>query len=66
MSWGDWFRTFDDRNLVFLFQEEKRDGTQSNFFRFDNPSGKTPDRRFAAPPSGGARAGAGVSLLRAP
>ncbi|MFB3816429.1 MAG: hypothetical protein ACE147_02085 [Candidatus Methylomirabilales bacterium] len=37
VSWDDWFRTFDDRKLVFLYQEEKRDGTQSNFFRFDSP-----------------------------
>jgi hypothetical protein len=37
VSWDDWFRTFDDRNLVFLFQERMKAGNQSNFFRFDNP-----------------------------
>jgi len=37
ISWDDWFRTFDERQLVLLFQETKRDGHQSNFFRFDNP-----------------------------
>jgi hypothetical protein len=37
ISWDDWFRTFDERQLVFLFQESKRDGQQSNFFRLDNP-----------------------------
>ncbi len=37
VSWDDWFKTFDDRHLVFLFQEEMKDGKQSNFFRLDNP-----------------------------
>lgn len=37
ISWEDWFRSFDDRELVFLFQEHKRDGKPSNFFRLDSP-----------------------------
>lgn len=37
VSWDEWFRTFDDRQLVMLFQEKKSDGKQSNFFRFDSP-----------------------------
>ena len=37
VSWDEWFHTFDDRQLVFLFQEKKSDGHQSNFFRFDSP-----------------------------
>lgn len=37
VSWEEWFATFDDRNLSFIYQEEKSDGTQSNFFRLDNP-----------------------------
>jgi len=37
VSWDQWFDTFDQRSLVFLFQEQKRDGTDSNFFRLDNP-----------------------------
>jgi hypothetical protein len=37
ISWDDWFRSFDMRQLVFLFQETTRDGRQSNFFRLDNP-----------------------------
>lgn len=37
ISWDDWFRSFDERQLVFLFQEHTRDGKQSNFFRLDNP-----------------------------
>ena len=36
-SWDDWFRTFDERQLVFLYQEQRKDGTQSNFFRLDSP-----------------------------
>jgi hypothetical protein len=37
IPWDDWFRTFDTRKLTFLFQEHKRDGAESNFFRLDNP-----------------------------
>lgn len=37
ISWDDWFRSFDERNLVFLYQDRKSDGSQSNFFRLDNP-----------------------------
>ena len=38
ISWEDFFRSFDERELVFLFQEHKADGSDSNFFRFDNPN----------------------------
>jgi hypothetical protein len=37
VSWEDWFKTFDDRNLVFLYQEHLKNGNQSNFFKLDNP-----------------------------
>ncbi|MEA2531900.1 MAG: hypothetical protein QOG89_3544 [Thermomicrobiales bacterium] len=37
ISWEEWFKTFDERQLVFVFQEHKADGSQSNFFRFDSP-----------------------------
>lgn len=37
ISWDDWFKSFDDRDLVFIFQDRKSDGSQSNFFRLDNP-----------------------------
>ena len=37
IEWDRWFKTFDKRKLVFLFQEHKADGAQSNFFRFDSP-----------------------------
>jgi len=37
IAWEDWFRTFDVRGLNFIYQETKTDGTQSNFFRLENP-----------------------------
>ena len=37
ISWDDWFRTFEERELVMIFQEKRRDGRESNFFRLDNP-----------------------------
>ncbi|HEV7678932.1 MAG TPA: hypothetical protein VGQ42_10230 [Candidatus Dormibacteraeota bacterium] len=33
ISWDDWLRTFQERNLTFLYQEQKRDGSPSTFFR---------------------------------
>jgi hypothetical protein len=37
VDWDEWFRTFEDRDLVFLYQEQLRNGNDSNFFRLDNP-----------------------------
>jgi hypothetical protein len=37
VSWDEWFETFDARRLNFLYQEERKDGKQSNFFRLENP-----------------------------
>lgn len=37
ISWEEWFEPFDERELVFLYQEHKSDGTESNFFQLDNP-----------------------------
>ncbi len=37
IAWDEWFRTFDERNLVFIYQQRKADGSQSTFFRLDNP-----------------------------
>jgi hypothetical protein len=37
VGWDDWLRTFQDRDLVFLLQERRRDGRESNFFRLDSP-----------------------------
>ena len=37
VSWEEWFKTFDDRRLNFIYQEQRSDGSQSNFFRLENP-----------------------------
>ena len=37
VSWDAWLRTFDERELVFLFQQHLKSGKQSNFFRLDSP-----------------------------
>jgi hypothetical protein len=37
VSWDEWFETFDARKLNFLYQEERKDGNQSNFFRLESP-----------------------------
>ena len=37
VSWEEWFKTFDERGLNFLYQETRSDGRQSNFFRIENP-----------------------------
>ena len=37
VSWDEWFRTFDERRLNFVYQEHRADGSDSNFFRLDNP-----------------------------
>jgi hypothetical protein len=37
VSWDEWFKTFDDRRLNFIYQEERSDGNQSNFFRLESP-----------------------------
>lgn len=33
VSWDEWFKAFDARDLEFVFQEHKSDGSESNFFR---------------------------------
>ncbi len=37
IGWDEWFDTFDTRRLNFIYQEERSDGNQSNFFRLENP-----------------------------
>ena len=37
IGWDDWFRAFEERQLVFIYQETTKDGNQSNFFRLDSP-----------------------------
>ncbi len=36
VSWDEWFKTVDDRKLVFVYQEHKSAGEQSNYFHFDS------------------------------
>lgn len=33
VSWDEWFDLFERRGLEFVYQEENRDGTRSDFFR---------------------------------
>jgi hypothetical protein len=37
VSWDKWFETFDARKLNFIYQEQRKDGNQSNFFRLESP-----------------------------
>ncbi|HEY0486852.1 MAG TPA: Rho termination factor N-terminal domain-containing protein [Mycobacteriales bacterium] len=37
VGWDEWFRTFDERRLNFVYQEQRSDGKQSNFFRLESP-----------------------------
>lgn len=35
ISWEQFFKTFDERDLIFLFQEHMKAGNQSNFFHLE-------------------------------
>lgn len=37
ISWAEWFDAFDKRRLNFIYQEDRSDGRQSNFFRLESP-----------------------------
>jgi hypothetical protein len=37
VSWDEWFATFDARKLNFIYQEDRKDGNQSTFFRLESP-----------------------------
>ncbi|MFI7554630.1 hypothetical protein ACIBR1_03850 [Micromonospora echinaurantiaca] len=37
ITWDEWFHTFDLRKLNLIYQEQMRDGRQSNFFRTESP-----------------------------
>ena len=39
ISWDDFFKTFDDRNLAFLHQDRTKDGSTSRFFKFVHREG---------------------------
>ena len=34
ISWDEFFQTFEDRQLAFLYQDRTADGKQSRFFKF--------------------------------
>ncbi|HEV8194091.1 MAG TPA: hypothetical protein VGP82_21805 [Ktedonobacterales bacterium] len=38
ISWDEFLKTLNGRNLVVVFQEHQKAGNQSNFCRFDNPT----------------------------
>jgi hypothetical protein len=38
VTWDEWFETFDERGLNFIYQETRSDGRPSTFFRLENPS----------------------------
>jgi hypothetical protein len=33
ISWDEWFKTFEDNNLAFLYQDHKASGEDSTFFK---------------------------------
>ena len=37
VSWEQWLDTFDKRRLNFVYQEQRSDGNQSNFFILESP-----------------------------
>jgi hypothetical protein len=37
IDWDYWFKSFDNRKLVFQYQEHMKNGRQSNFFRLNSP-----------------------------
>jgi hypothetical protein len=37
VDWDEWFATFDKRRLNFIYQQERSDGSPSNFFRLESP-----------------------------
>jgi hypothetical protein len=38
VSWDEWFATFDERGLNFIYQEQTKAGDTSTFFRLENPN----------------------------
>ena len=40
ISWEQFFDKFDEKKLAFLYQDEKRDGEESRFFKFVNRDGE--------------------------
>lgn len=44
VSWDDWFRIFDERDLEMIYQEHLRNGRPSNFFQFEYAEERSPER----------------------
>ncbi len=36
ITWEDWYQTFQDRNLEFLYQDQTAGGKESRFFKLIN------------------------------
>jgi hypothetical protein len=36
ISWDEFFQTFDEKNLAFLYQDKTANGKESRFFKFVN------------------------------
>jgi hypothetical protein len=39
ITWEEFFKTFEDRSLAFLYQDKTSDGKQSRFFKFVHRDG---------------------------
>jgi hypothetical protein len=39
ISWDEWFQKFDEKDLAFLYQEEKASGEGSTFFKLVRRNG---------------------------
>jgi len=37
VEWEEWFATFDERRLNFIYQQTLSSGKRSNFFQLENP-----------------------------
>ena len=51
VAWNDWFDAFEERELVFLYQETLANGRQSNFFRLDSPEPPQQETRLGDVPA---------------
>lgn len=78
ISWEEWFKKFDERNLSLLYQEETAGGEKSNFNKIvsagtaraargqggPSASKKTTAKRFSAKNSAARKAGAKKSAFK--
>lgn len=48
ISWDDFFKTFDERNLVFVYQDNTADGRENRFNKFVNATAVKTARENAA------------------